>query len=76
MTYRRSFLLATVLAVAGAMPAWADTAYPSKPIRLVVPFPAGGATDIFARAVSQKLGERLGTSIVVDNKPGAGGSIG
>lgn len=76
MTYRRSFLLASLLAVTSAMPAWADTAYPSKPIRLVVPFPAGGATDIFARAVSQKLGERLGTSIVVDNKPGAGGSIG
>ena len=50
--------------------------YPTKPIRLVVPFPAGGATDIFARTLSQKLAEKIGASIVVDNKPGAGGTLG
>ena len=71
---KRSFLVAGALALAGAA-AVAQT-YPNKPIRLVVPFPAGGATDIFARAVSQKLGEKLATTIVVDNKPGAGGTIG
>jgi tripartite-type tricarboxylate transporter receptor subunit TctC len=68
-------LCLSVAAVAAAPLALAQT-YPFKPIRLVVPFPAGGATDIFARAVSTKLGERLGTTIVVDNKPGAGGTIG
>ena len=50
--------------------------YPTKPIRLVVPFPAGGATDIFARTLSQKLAEKIGSAVVVENKPGAGGTLG
>jgi tripartite-type tricarboxylate transporter receptor subunit TctC len=58
-----------------AASAWAQ-AYPSKSIRLIVPFPAGGATDLFARTVSQKLSERLGQTVVLDNKPGAGGTLG
>ncbi len=51
-------------------------AYPAKPVRLVVPFPAGGATDMLARTISQKAAEKLGQQIVIDNRPGAGGTIG
>ncbi|MGZ5846188.1 MAG: Bug family tripartite tricarboxylate transporter substrate binding protein [Ramlibacter sp.] len=74
MTTRRTVLLAT--AAAAIAPAWAQGRYPTRPIRLVVPFPAAGPTDVFARAVSAKVGELLGQPIVIDNKPGAGGAIG
>lgn len=50
--------------------------YPNRSIRLIVPFPAGGATDLLARAISQKLGSQLGQTVLVDNKAGAGGSLG
>ena len=60
-------------AVAGT--AWAQ-AYPTKPIRVIVPFPAGGGTDIIAREVTHKLSSTLGWTIVVENKAGSGGNIG
>jgi tripartite-type tricarboxylate transporter receptor subunit TctC len=54
----------------------AQSDYPNKPIRLIVPFPAGGSTDIVGRVVAQKLSERLGQQVIVDNRGGAGGTIG
>jgi len=68
-------LLAGVIAFAAAGAAFAQ-AYPTKPIRVIVPYPAGGATDFFARTVFPKMGEGLGQPMVVENRPGAGTAIG
>jgi tripartite-type tricarboxylate transporter receptor subunit TctC len=67
------FLAGAVLA---ATPAFAADAWPAKPITLVVPFAPGGTTDIIARAVGQALGEALQQTVIVDNRPGAGGTLG
>ena len=71
----RSILFAA-LSGAAALAAATDQPYPAKPIRLVVPFPAGGGTDIISRVVGNKLAETQKWVIVVDNRPGAGGNIG
>ena len=62
---------------AGAMSAgWCSDAYPTKPVRLVVPYPAGGSGDVMARLIGQKLSELWGQQVVIDNRPGANGIIG
>lgn len=79
---KRRSLLQTTLASAALLPlfgsaaAWAQDKWPSKPISYIVPFPAGGTTDILGRLIGQKLGTALGTTIVIENKGGAGGSVG
>ena len=76
-TTRRTLLASLAVAAAGALPLGALAQnFPTKPITIIVPFSAGGTTDILARIVGQGLTTELGQSVVVDNKPGAGGNIG
>lgn len=70
---RRCMLAAATALVAGS--AWAQAAWPSKPVTLIVPFPPGGPTDVISRIVGKELSERLKQAVIVENKAGASGSI-
>lgn len=74
MLYRRRFLTASLATL--ALPAFAQAPWPSKPIKLVVPYAPGGSTDVVGRVIAEYLGQRLGQNIVVENRPGKGASIG
>jgi tripartite-type tricarboxylate transporter receptor subunit TctC len=71
-----AFVLVTCWQPLHAQKEAAGAGYPSKPIRLILPFPAGGPTDILGRAVAEKLSDTLGVNVIPDNRPGAGGNIG
>jgi tripartite-type tricarboxylate transporter receptor subunit TctC len=73
---RRLFLVSVLLLAFGLNPLAGAQPYPSKPVRLVVPFPAGGGSDNIGRVLAQKLSELFGQQVIVDNRAGAGGSIG
>lgn len=75
MTFTRRLLLGATAAVAAVPNAFAQ-AWPTKPIRIIVPFPAGQATDILARVMADQLTKALGQQVIAENRPGAGGSIG
>ena len=69
---RCSFIAACTLAMSGA---WSQN-YPTKPVKIIVPFAAGGVADITARVLSQKMSENIGQQVLVDNRPSAGGIVG
>jgi len=73
---RRAALAASAAIALAAAPSWAQSTWPTKPVRIVVPFAAGGTTDILARAVAPELSKAFGQQFIVDNRAGAGGNVG
>ena len=78
MNSRRAVLraLAGVATLIAAVPAWSQDAYPSRPVTIICPFPAGGVVDIISRIVAEKMGASMKATFVVENRTGAGGTIG
>ncbi|MFG1466125.1 tripartite tricarboxylate transporter substrate binding protein [Xanthobacter sp. DSM 24535] len=72
----RLFLLGLLALFATGLPAYGETDFPDRPIRLIVPFGPGGSTDVVGRALAEQVGKQLDRTVVVENKPGAAGSIG
>ena len=73
---RMNFLFGLLAAACMLSSAWADPTYPNKPIRIIVPFTPGGSPDVLARTIGQKITETTGAPVVIENVPGAGGTIG
>ncbi|MBM3370380.1 MAG: tripartite tricarboxylate transporter substrate binding protein, partial [Betaproteobacteria bacterium] len=76
LTPSASAPLAAGSLLGGFSSAHAQSSWPNKPVRLVIPFPAGGATDIIGRTLAARLSTSLGQQVIIENKPGAGGVIG
>jgi tripartite-type tricarboxylate transporter receptor subunit TctC len=77
LTHRRTLIKwAAASAMGGSLPAWAQATWPTKPVTMIVPFPAGGGTDAFARPLSAQFSKLTGKQLIIDNRGGAGGTLG
>jgi len=76
LSFSRSFWLLLILLIISPQMSYAQSEYPNRPVRLVIPFTTGGSNDIIGRFIADQLGKRLGETFVVDNRGGAGGTLG